>query len=118
MRMAILHSRVTGSNVKQSRSSQKFSCARSLTALWQRKRAMKPSVPTARPYGDGNWTVRKTPSLQSRIPHADIVSRQSESDGLLFARKGLDVGETSKDGGRFSRRLRMIQVELRDLGIT
>ena len=38
MRMAILHSRVTGSNVKQSRSSQKFSCARSLTALWQRKR--------------------------------------------------------------------------------
>lgn len=86
-----------------------------LYAESNRHSPLEPKVPTARPDRKRDLALRLGPSLAHDVPHAQIIPRQRNRHRLLLVLVQEDIGETFEDGRGFTRRDRMVEVQLGDL---
>ena len=82
----------------------------------RRDLAVEPEVAAARADGEGDLTLRTSPSLSDDVPGRQVVARERDVDELLLVRGEEDVCEASEDRGRLVRVCGVVHVELGDLG--
>ena len=68
--------------------------------------------------GDTDSALGAHPRLTNDIPDGEVVARQGEADSRTRTGREENIVEPAKDGRRLLGRLRVVQVELHDLGKT